>query len=122
MTARETFAAWLAACQSCGGASNGLRAPDGTWYYLEARPREQQNGALVGRVFKHVLGKGMEDAGGFKIAADGQVLKVPAALAPQLNSYRLLEEDDESQDGGRDECEAGDGDFGAGGASDVGSG
>ncbi len=84
MDASTTWAAWLFTCASCGGASNGIRGNDGTWYYIDTAPRRLQNGAIVGRVHVQRRGETMADIGGFKIAPDGQVVQVPQEVATLL--------------------------------------
>lgn len=86
MNALTTWAAWLATCADSGGAMNGIRGTDGTWYYLDATPRQLQNGAIVGRVHAKRRGEGMADIGAFKITSDGQVVQIPAEVAALLPS------------------------------------
>lgn len=84
MNALATWAAWLATCAESGGSMNGFRGADGTWYYLDAAPRQLQNGAIVGRVHVQRKGEGMADIGAFKIAPDGLVVQVPEEVAALL--------------------------------------
>jgi hypothetical protein len=87
MSALATWAAWLATCADSGGSMNGFRGADGAWYYVDAMPRQLQNGAIVGRVHVQRKGEGMADIGAFKIAPDGRVVQFPeevAALLPSL--------------------------------------
>lgn len=99
VSAAQTFAAWLEACASTHKgpcASNALRI-EGAVYYLDPHPRRQDNGALVGRIHKHVKHAGARAIGGFKIAPDGTVARIPAELAALLPGAAGAEQDDDAE-------------------------
>jgi hypothetical protein len=80
-TAEKRLQAWAGVC--VGGSINLARAGDAL-YTWDAHPRRLKNGALEGRVYAQRRGEVFRDAGGFKIAGDGTVAKVPAALRAVL--------------------------------------
>lgn len=88
MSARERFAEWLAAAGTPVGGDNLIQI-EGVLYAFDRHPREQANGALVGRFYRHGP-KGFVDAGGFKIQPDGYV-HAPAAIAGRLPGCCLPE-------------------------------
>ncbi len=63
--------------------ANVLRAGD-VLYSWDSRPRRQQNGALIGRVYAQRRGESPRDIGGYKIEPDGRVSRCPAELAGVL--------------------------------------
>jgi len=76
-TAQKRLQAWASVC--VGGSVNLVRAGEAL-YTWDPNPRRLKNGALEGRVYAQRRGEVFRDAGGFKIAGDGAVAKVPAAL------------------------------------------
>lgn len=80
-TAARRLEAWAQACAA--GATNVITV-DGVSYSWDTHPRQLQNGALQGRVYAQPRGAISHDIGGYKIAAGGTVLKVPAALRSTL--------------------------------------
>lgn len=79
-TAEKRLQAWAAVCAS---AINVLTVGD-VCYTWDAHPRRLKNGALEGRVYAQHRGEAPRDIGGYKIGADGAVLKLPAALTGVL--------------------------------------
>lgn len=63
--------------------SNILRVGE-VIYSWDSRPRRQQNGALIGRVYAQRRGESPRDIGGYKIEPDGRVSRAPAELAGVL--------------------------------------
>lgn len=53
-------------------------------YIWDTRPRRQQNGALLGRIYAQRQGEAPRDIGGYKIEPDGHVSRCPAELAGVL--------------------------------------
>lgn len=80
-TALRRLHTW--ALVSIAGAINLVKV-DGVIYSWDARPRRLKNGALEGRVYAQRRGEAPRDIGGFKIGADGHVLKIPPELAAVL--------------------------------------
>lgn len=83
MSAAQTFAHWTLACMDSGhgGGDNLLRI--GRERYVIGTPAAYKNGAWAGRIHKFTQ-KGLSDIGNYKIAADGRVLEIPAALLEHL--------------------------------------
>ena len=73
--------AWADVCT--GGAMNVLEL-DGVRWSWTRDPRLQRNGAALGRVYAIRRGENARGMGGYKIDADGRVLKLPAALRAAL--------------------------------------
>lgn len=61
------------------GAMNLLNVGPAT-YAWDTAPREQKNGAVIGRVYVQRPGEVFRDIGHYKIAADGSVVEVPEVL------------------------------------------
>lgn len=91
---------------STPGASNMLRLGDVLWSW-DTRPRRQQNGALIGRVYSKRRGEATRDAGRYKIDAGGHVLQLPAELRNALpgGNTAAIDTEDQSQSGGSDAIE-----------------
>lgn len=70
---------------------------DGVSYSWDARPRRLQNGALQGRVYAQPRGQLGGDIGGYKIAADGSVVKIPSAMRSVLPGAAAAASDDEAE-------------------------
>lgn len=93
MNAAATMKHWADAVSD--GGSNGvtLGAVRYTW---DVNPREQKNGALIGRVYLWERGENPRDVGAYKINGDGSVDTIPvealrgilvAAPAPILTQF-----------------------------------
>lgn len=80
-TAEKRLQSWAYTCKN--GSTNVLSV-DGVVYSWDAHPRLLKNGALEGRVYAQHRGEAPRDIGGYKIGADGAVLKLPAALTGVL--------------------------------------
>lgn len=81
MNAAATLKHWESLCE--GGATNVLRIGT-TSYSWDAHPREQKNGALLGRVWAQETGRNPTDIGGYKIERDGSISSIPEPLAAVL--------------------------------------
>lgn len=68
----------LEAWGEVGSATNMVRVDD-VLYSWDTRPRQQKNGAVIGRVHAQRRGEGTRDIGAYKINAEGAVLQIPAA-------------------------------------------
>lgn len=79
------------------GCTNGLQL-DGVFYSWDAHPRQLANGAVQGRVYAKRRGALGRDIGGFKIGADGTVLKIPRELAGVLPGAERAETDNSQGD------------------------
>lgn len=79
-TAEKRLQAWASVCRS----GINVLTVDGVCYTWDAHPRRLKNGALEGRVYAQHRGEPPRELGGYKIGADGAVLKLPAALAGVL--------------------------------------
>lgn len=78
MTAAATLQHW--ATLGVLSATNLIRVGR-ELYSWDSNPREQKNGALVGRVYVQRAGETFRDIGHFKIAPCGAVQDIPAVLA-----------------------------------------
>ena len=67
------------ALATTGASINCLRIDD-VEYSWDTKPRLQKNGAAIGRVYAQRRGELTRDIGAYKIAGDGRVLQLPAAV------------------------------------------
>ena len=93
-SAERRLQAWAEACPSAAN----VYSVDDVSYSWDAHPRRLHNGALQGRVYAQPRGGIPRDIGGYKIAGDGTVLKIPAALRAVLpGATGAAASDDEAQ-------------------------
>lgn len=101
-TPERRLEAWALCCKY--GATNVLTV-EGVSYSWDARPRRLKNGAVEGRVYAQRGGEHQRDIGGYKIAADGAVVRIPAPLRGALPGANQAEEsDDRKTEGDHDDC------------------
>lgn len=82
MNAAETLASWRAECGGRVGGDNVLHHA-GRTFVLDPHPRALKNGAIEGRVFRFGP-TGLIDIGGYKIATDGTIDRLPDEVRDPL--------------------------------------
>lgn len=88
MSALETLEWWknFARTHNRAGGDNYVPAGAGTAYIFDAHPKQFENGALQGHVFRKDAGGGVQDLGIYKIGPDGKVVTIPDEVAPYLTA------------------------------------
>lgn len=76
MSAVQTFGAWKLACLSSGQGCGDNLLRLGEERFVIGDPRQLQNGALQGRIYRFTA-RGLIELGIYKIDADGNVVDLP---------------------------------------------